>query len=77
MRTTTFTFFDYLPDQLRETPKRWAAELIGLCLLASVGAACAALLTWSVADPSLNHATAAPARNLLGRPGAIVADDAA
>ncbi|THD45952.1 MAG: DNA translocase FtsK, partial [Bradyrhizobium sp.] len=74
MRTTTFTFLDYLPDALREMPKRRAAELIGLAVLAGVGAACAALLTWSVADPSLNHATSTPIRNLLGRPGSIVAD---
>ena len=33
-----------------------------------------ALLTWSVADPSLNHATNAPVHNLLGKPGAIAAD---
>ncbi len=74
MRTTTFTFFDYLPDTLREMPKRRGAELIGVCVLAGLAAACAALLTWSVADPSLNHATATPAHNLLGRPGAVVAD---
>ena len=33
-----------------------------------------ALATWSVQDPSLSHATNAPVRNLLGMPGAIVAD---
>ena len=33
-----------------------------------------ALATWSVQDPSLSHATNAPVRNLLGVPGAIVAD---
>jgi S-DNA-T family DNA segregation ATPase FtsK/SpoIIIE len=74
MRTTTFTFLDYLPDPLREMPKRRAAELVGLTVLATLAAACAALLTWSVADPSLNHATATPIHNLLGRPGAVVAD---
>jgi S-DNA-T family DNA segregation ATPase FtsK/SpoIIIE len=74
MRTTTFTFLDYLPDPLREMPKRRAAELIGFGVLAGLAAACAALLTWSVADPSLNHATATPIHNLLGRPGSIVAD---
>jgi len=74
MRTTTFTFLDYLPDPLREIPKRRAAELAGLCVLAGVGAACASLLTWSVADPSLNHATSTPIHNLLGRPGAVTSD---
>ncbi len=33
-----------------------------------------ALATWSVGDPSLNHATDADPANLLGRPGAIIAD---
>ena len=42
--------------------------------LAGVGGLGLALLTWSVADPSLNHATNAPVHNLLGRPGAIAAD---
>ena len=74
MRTTTFTFLDYLPDSLREAPKRRAAEFVGLGVLAALVAACAALVTWSVADPSLNHATSTPIHNLLGRPGAIVAD---
>ena len=55
-------------------PKRRAAELIGLTLLAGLAAPALALLTWSVADPSLNHATATPIHNLLGAPGAIAAD---
>ena len=33
-----------------------------------------ALLTWSVSDPSLNHATSTRPHNLLGAPGAIAAD---
>src|SRR5262249_5392804 len=33
-----------------------------------------ALATWSVQDPSLSHATNAHVRNILGVPGAIVAD---
>ena len=33
-----------------------------------------ALATWSVKDPSLSHATNAPMRNMLGVPGAVVAD---
>ena len=57
MRTTTFTFLDYLPDPLRELPKRRAAELIGIWRARRRRRACAALLTWSVDDPSLNHAT--------------------
>jgi DNA segregation ATPase FtsK/SpoIIIE, S-DNA-T family len=74
MRTTTFSVFDYLPATLREFPKRRAAEILGLGALAGVGALGLALLTWSVADPSLNHATNAPVHNLLRAPGAIAAD---
>src|SRR5208337_3888762 len=74
MRTTTFSVFDYLPTTVREFPKRRAAELAGLAALVGVAGLGAALLTWSVADPSLNHATNAPVHNLLGAPGAIAAD---
>ncbi len=74
MRTTTFSVFDYLPTSVREFPKRRAAEIVGLAALAGVAALSVALLTWSVADPSLNHATNAPIHNLLGAPGAIAAD---
>jgi S-DNA-T family DNA segregation ATPase FtsK/SpoIIIE len=74
MRTTTFTVFDYLPDSLREIPKRRAAELAGAAILAGVAASSLALLSWSVEDPSLNHATSAPIHNWLGKTGAIGAD---
>jgi S-DNA-T family DNA segregation ATPase FtsK/SpoIIIE len=37
-------------------------------------AAAAALMTWSVQDPSLSHATSRPIRNVMGYPGAIGAD---
>ncbi len=65
---------DYLPDGVKEFPKRRAAELIGAAVLVSAGASSIALLTWSVGDPSFNHAVATPPHNLLGRPGAILAD---
>ena len=74
MRTTTFSVIDYLPASVREFPRRRAAELAGLSALAAVGGLSVALLTWSVSDPSLNHATNAPVHNLMGAPGAIVAD---
>jgi len=61
MRTTTFTFIDYLPDGLREIPKRRAAEALGGLLVVLVIAGALAL-------------TSAPIRNWLGKPGAIVAD---
>ena len=74
MRTTTFSFIDHMPASVRDFPKRRAAEIAGFGALAGVACLCLALLTWSVSDPSLNHATNARVHNLLGAPGAIAAD---
>ncbi len=74
MRTTTFSFIDHMPASVRDFPKRRAAEIAGLGAMAGVAGLCLALLTWSVSDPSLNHATNARIHNLLGAPGAIAAD---
>ena len=74
MRTTTFSFIDHVPASMREFPKRRMAEIAGLVALASVACLTLALLTWSVSDPSLNHATNARIHNLLGAHGAIAAD---
>jgi DNA segregation ATPase FtsK/SpoIIIE, S-DNA-T family len=74
MRTTTFSFIDHVPASVREFPKRRAAEIAGLLALAGVASLTLALLTWSVSDPSLNHATSARIHNLLGAAGAIAAD---
>jgi S-DNA-T family DNA segregation ATPase FtsK/SpoIIIE len=64
----------HMPDWLREMLARRLRELTGLGLLCLAGAAGAALVTWSVQDPSLSHATAGRIRNVLGYPGAIGAD---
>jgi S-DNA-T family DNA segregation ATPase FtsK/SpoIIIE len=53
---------------------RIPVRAMGLALLALVGAAMAALMSWSVDDPSFSYATTEPARNWLGFPGAVVAD---
>ena len=74
MRTTTFSFIDHVPASVREFPKRRAAEIAGLFALAGVAGLTLALATWSVSDPSLNHATNERVHNLLGAPGAIAAD---
>ena len=66
--------YDGLSDALRAFLARRAQELTGLILLAAIALVTAALATWSVDDPSLNNATDAPVKNLLGWPGAIVAD---
>ena len=46
----------------------------GFVLIAGAGAVWASLATWSVHDPSLNNATRAVPRNLLGGWGAVIAD---
>ena len=65
---------DRLFDHICDFIARRAVEIIGLCLLVLTAATATALLTWNVADPSLNHVTSAPVRNFLGLPGAIGAD---
>src|SRR5207302_1661874 len=64
----------FLSDGLRDALRRRLRELGGLALIVLAMLLAAALATWSVQDPSLSHATKAPVRNLLGAPGAVVAD---
>jgi S-DNA-T family DNA segregation ATPase FtsK/SpoIIIE len=63
-----------LPAAIREVLARRLRELAGLGLIALTGVAAAALMTWSVQDPSLSHATSRAIRNVVGYPGAIGAD---
>jgi DNA segregation ATPase FtsK/SpoIIIE, S-DNA-T family len=63
-----------LPASIRDALARRLRELAGLSLIALSGVAAAALMTWSVQDPSLSHATARAIRNIVGYPGAICAD---
>jgi DNA segregation ATPase FtsK/SpoIIIE, S-DNA-T family len=63
-----------LPASIREALARRFRELAGLSLIALSGVAAAALMTWSVQDPSLSHATSRAIRNIVGYPGAIGAD---
>ncbi|MFL5125303.1 MAG: DNA translocase FtsK [Microvirga sp.] len=75
MRTTRRSSpYENFSEALRAFLKRRAAELCGLGLIGLAGVVTTALATWSVEDPSLNNATDATVRNLLGLPGAIVAD---
>jgi S-DNA-T family DNA segregation ATPase FtsK/SpoIIIE len=64
----------HLPASIREALARRLRELAGLALLSLSGVATAALMTWSVQDPSLSHATSRAIRNIVGYPGAIFAD---
>ena len=63
-----------LPASIRDALARRLRELAGLALLSLSGFAAAALMTWSVQDPSLSHATSRAIRNIVGYPGAICAD---
>jgi S-DNA-T family DNA segregation ATPase FtsK/SpoIIIE len=63
-----------LPASIREAVARRLRELAGLGLLSLSGVAAAALMSWSVQDPSLSHATSRSIRNIVGYPGAIGAD---
>ncbi|MCR9219518.1 MAG: DNA translocase FtsK 4TM domain-containing protein [Alphaproteobacteria bacterium] len=64
----------FLPDGVADMLKRRAVELAGVGLIALALAYLAALLTFHAGDPSLNVATDRAPRNLLGGPGAAVAD---
>ena len=64
----------HLPPSIRDALVRRIRELVGLGLIGLAGVAAAALMTWSVQDPSLSHATSRAIRNVLGYPGAISAD---
>jgi S-DNA-T family DNA segregation ATPase FtsK/SpoIIIE len=63
-----------LPPGAREFLRRRLIEAGG-CILIGLGAAhVLALMSFHRTDPSLNNATDSPALNLLGQPGAILAD---
>src|SRR6202045_1907153 len=64
----------HLPAAIRDALVRRLRELAGLGLIALAVVAAAALMTWSVQDPSLSHATSRAIRNIAGYPGAISAD---
>ena len=63
-----------LPKGMRTYLRNKMLELAGLGVLAAAAAVALALVTWSVKDPSFNHATGDAPNNLLGYPGAVVAD---
>src|SRR3954469_3069643 len=64
----------HLPASIRDALTRRLRELSGLGLISLSSVAAAALMTWSVQDPSLSHATSRAIRNVVGYPGAIGAD---
>jgi S-DNA-T family DNA segregation ATPase FtsK/SpoIIIE len=75
MRTRfLFAAIDHIPDPLRAFAVRRTAEAVGIALVLGTGIFGMALATWSVQDPSFNHATRGSIHNLFGSPGAIAAD---
>jgi S-DNA-T family DNA segregation ATPase FtsK/SpoIIIE len=59
---------------LRRFVRRNLAALCGLGVIGAAAAFAAALATWAANDPSLSHATGIPPHNMLGYPGAVIAD---
>jgi len=64
----------HLPISIRDALTRRLRELAGLGLIGLSGLMAGALMTWSVQDPSLSHATSRAIHNVMGYPGAIGAD---
>jgi len=54
--------------------KRRAFDLVGIALIVFAITMAIALITWSVSDPSLTHATDGRISNWLGAPGAVISD---
>ena len=63
-----------LPQSMEDRLIGWLGRTGGIFLLAGVALLWACLLSWSVTDPSLTHATATEPRNWLGPLGAILSD---
>ncbi|HMO31143.1 DNA translocase FtsK 4TM domain-containing protein, partial [Enterovirga sp.] len=63
-----------MSDAILAFSKRRCVEGLGLVLFGAAVALSLSLITWSVKDPSLNHATGRAVRNLLGAPGAVLSD---
>ncbi len=63
-----------LPASLEMRLKGLLARGAGLSLLIASGLLWASVITWSVTDPSLTHATGGEVKNTLGPLGAIAAD---
>jgi S-DNA-T family DNA segregation ATPase FtsK/SpoIIIE len=63
-----------LTSELGAMARRRVTELCGIFLISLAMMAALALASWSVADPSLSHATNVSVHNLMGWPGAVVAD---
>ncbi|MCJ2081951.1 DNA translocase FtsK [Methylobacterium sp. J-090] len=66
--------YDTFVDSFRPFLAKRMTELGGLILFSGAMALTVALATWSIDDPSLNHATDHAAHNVLGTSGAVMSD---
>jgi DNA segregation ATPase FtsK/SpoIIIE, S-DNA-T family len=74
MMGTTARKMTILPEGGRDFLRRRMMELVGAVIAVLGVLLLMAILTFNVADPSLNHATGTAPANLMGLPGAYVAD---
>ena len=63
-----------IPAGLKRFLGNRMSEIMGLSILFAAVCVALSLATWSVDDPSLNYAVAKDPQNLLGYPGAVIAD---
>src|SRR6185437_15582098 len=63
-----------LPQSLEDRLLGWLGRFGGALLLASTVVIWTSLVSWSVLDPSLTHATTVQPRNFAGPVGAILSD---
>ena len=63
-----------LPQSLEDRLLGWLGRCGGIVLLGAVALVWLSLLSWSLSDPSLTHATTASPRNWLGPLGAVMSD---
>ena len=63
-----------LPESLEDRLIGIFGRVGGLTLVVLVAAGWLSLLSWSVTDPSLTHATSGAAQNILGALGAVLSD---
>lgn len=63
-----------LPPSLAMAMRDFAWRALGLALFALALSGWISLMTWSINDPSINHMADRATRNLLGWPGATLAD---
>ncbi|MBI3674500.1 MAG: DNA translocase FtsK 4TM domain-containing protein, partial [Rhizobiales bacterium] len=64
-----------IPRSVRRFLRNRFFEVCGVAVFAGLIVVGISLATWSVEDPSFNHSLARTARNWMGYPGAIIADE--